>query len=53
LPKDFAQRFDYYMDRNYLRVEIQCGSKYVTEYKQVATVSLIDVLASIGGQSGL
>jgi hypothetical protein len=53
LPKDFARRFDYYMDRNYLKVEIQCGSKYVTQYKQVATVSLIDVFASIGGQSGL
>ncbi|CAF1463424.1 unnamed protein product [Adineta steineri] len=53
LPDDFAQNFSYYMDRNYLRVEIQCGSKYVIEYKQVATLSLIDVFASIGGQSGL
>jgi hypothetical protein len=53
LPQDFTQRFDYYMDRNYLKVEIACSSKYVTEYKQVATMSLIDVFSSIGGQTGL
>ncbi|CAF1055038.1 unnamed protein product [Didymodactylos carnosus] len=53
LPNDFAQRFDYYMDRNYLRIEVACGSKYVTEYKQVATLPLIDMFASIGGQTGL
>ncbi|CAF1616856.1 unnamed protein product [Adineta ricciae] len=52
-PPDFVQRYDYYMDQNYFRVEIACGSKYVMEYKQEAKVSWIDVFASIGGQTGL
>ncbi|CAF0860576.1 unnamed protein product [Adineta steineri] len=53
LPNDFAQRFDYYFERNYLKLFIACGSKYVTEYKQEAKTSLIDTFAAIGGQTGL
>jgi hypothetical protein len=53
LPSDFSERFDYYFDRNYLKVQISCGSKYVTEYKQEAKLTIIDTFAAIGGQTGL
>jgi hypothetical protein len=53
LPSDFAQRFDYYFNRNYLKVLVSCGSKYVTEYKQEAKLSIIDTFSAIGGQTGL
>ena len=53
LPSDFSQRFDYYFNRNYLKVQISCGSKYVTEYKQEAKLTIIDTFAAIGGQTGL
>ena len=53
LPDDFAERFDYYFDRNYLKVRVTCGSEYVTEYKQVAKLSFVDTFAAIGGQTGL
>ncbi|CAF1236001.1 unnamed protein product [Adineta steineri] len=53
VPDDFAQRFDYYFERNYLKVFIGCGSKYVTEYKQEAKLSFIDTFSAIGGQTGL
>ncbi|CAF1229736.1 unnamed protein product [Adineta ricciae] len=52
-PPDFAQRYDYYMNQNYLRVELACGSKYVMEYTQEPKVSFTDVFSSIGGQTGL
>ena len=53
LPSDFSQRFDYYFDRNYLKVQVSCGSKYVTEYNQEAKLSIIDTFSAIGGQTGL
>ena len=53
VPNDFAQRFDYYFERNYLKVLVSCGSKYVTEYNQEAKITLIDTFSAIGGQSGL
>jgi hypothetical protein len=53
VPPDFAQKFDYYFDRNYLKVRVTCGSKYVTEYNQEAKLTLIDTFSAIGGQTGL
>ena len=53
LPNDFAQHSDHYFDRNYLKVRVTCGSKYVTEYKQVAKLSFVDTFAAIGGQTSL
>lgn len=53
LPNDFVQRFDYYFDRNYLKVFITCGNKYVTVYKQEAQLTITDTFAAIGGQMGL
>jgi hypothetical protein len=53
LPDDFAQRFDYYFERNYMKVLVSCGSQYVTEYIQEAKLSIIDTFSAIGGQTGL
>ncbi|CAF2680359.1 unnamed protein product [Rotaria sp. Silwood2] len=53
LPNDFAQRFDYYFNRNYLKILVSCGSKYVTEYKQEPKLTIIDTFSAIGGQTGL
>jgi hypothetical protein len=53
LPSNFSQNFDYYFNRNYLKVLVSCGSKYVTEYKQEAKLSIIDTFSAIGGQTGL
>ncbi|CAF4087271.1 unnamed protein product [Adineta steineri] len=53
VPDDFAQRFDYYFERNYLKVFIGCGIKYVTKYKQEAKLSFVDTFSAIGGQTGL
>jgi hypothetical protein len=53
LPDDFAQRFDYYFERNYLNMWVSCGSKYVTEYNQEAGMTLGDMFSAIGGQTGL
>jgi hypothetical protein len=53
VPPDFAQNFNYYFDRNYLKVLVTCGSKYVTEYNQEAKLTLIDTFSAIGGQTGL
>ncbi|CAF3823936.1 unnamed protein product [Adineta steineri] len=52
-PSDFAQRFDYYLDRNYLKLAVSCGSKYTIEYNQEAKLSIIDTFSAIGGQTGL
>jgi hypothetical protein len=53
LPSDFSQRFDYYFNRNYLKLQVSCGSKYVTEYQQEAKLTIVDTFSSIGGQTGL
>lgn len=53
LPNDFAQRFDYYFNRNYIKVRVACGSHYVTEYQQEAKISVTDTFSAIGGQTGL
>ena len=53
VPDDFAQRFDYYFERNYLKVFVGCGSKYVTGYTQEAKLSLVDTFSAVGGQTGL
>jgi acid-sensing ion channel 5 len=52
-PSDLAQRFDYYLNRNYLKLQVTCGSKYTIEYNQEAKLTLIDTFAAIGGQTGL
>lgn len=53
VPSNFTQNFDYYFNRNYLKVLITCGSKYVTEYNQEAKLTIIDTFSAIGGQTGL
>ncbi|CAF2401028.1 unnamed protein product [Rotaria sp. Silwood2] len=53
LPNDFAQRFDYYFNRNYLKVRVTCGSQYITEYQQEAKLTIIDTFSAVGGQTGL
>ncbi|CAF3187174.1 unnamed protein product [Rotaria sp. Silwood2] len=53
LPNDFAQRFNYYFNRNYLKVRIACGSQYVTKYQQEAKLTIIDTFSAVGGQTGL
>ncbi|CAF1068437.1 unnamed protein product [Adineta ricciae] len=53
VPDDFAQRFDYYFERNYLKVLVACGNKYVTKYSQAAKLSFVDTFSAVGGQTGL
>lgn len=53
LPDDFAVNHSSYMDANYLRVIVKCGSPYVTINKQKAKLSLVDTFSAIGGQIGL
>jgi hypothetical protein len=53
VPRDFAQRFDYYFDRNYLSLLVAYGSKYVTQYNQEARLTPGDMFSAIGGQTGL
>ncbi|UJR19931.1 hypothetical protein I4U23_023063 [Adineta vaga] len=53
LPSDIGQRFDYYFDRNYLKLQISCGSKYTIEYNQEAKLTFNDTFSAIGGQTGL
>jgi hypothetical protein len=53
LPSDFAANYNYYMDANYLKVQVRCASQYVTTYKQEAKLSIVDTFSAIGGQTGL
>ncbi|CAF1207916.1 unnamed protein product [Adineta ricciae] len=53
LPSDIAQNFDYYFDRNYLKVQVSCSSKYTIEYNQEAKLTVVDTFSAIGGQTGL
>ncbi|CAF4799737.1 unnamed protein product, partial [Rotaria magnacalcarata] len=53
LPNDFAANHNKYIDSNYLRVTVTCGSAYVTVYKQKAKITLIDTFSAVGGQTGL
>ncbi|CAF3203108.1 unnamed protein product [Rotaria sp. Silwood2] len=53
LPNDFAAKYDAYMNSNYLRVTITCGSRYVTINRQEAKLTIVDTFAAIGGQTGL
>ncbi|CAF3516339.1 unnamed protein product [Rotaria sp. Silwood1] len=53
LPNDFAANYDAYMDINYLRVTVTCGSRYVVINKQQAKLTLVDTFSAIGGQTGL
>jgi hypothetical protein len=53
LPSDFAANYNYYMDANYLKVQVMCASQYVSIYKQEAKLSIVDTFSAIGGQTGL
>lgn len=53
LPNDFASNYSAYMDANYLRVTVLCGSPYVTVHRQQAKLTFIDTFSGIGGHTGL
>ncbi|CAF3360822.1 unnamed protein product [Rotaria socialis] len=53
LPNDFAVNHNKYVDSNYLRVTVTCGSAYVTVHKQAAKITLIHAFSAVGGQTGL
>ncbi|CAF4045184.1 unnamed protein product [Rotaria sp. Silwood2] len=53
LPDGFAEKYNAYMDANYLRVTVMCASPYVTIHKQQAKLTLTDTFSAIGGQTGL
>ncbi|CAF4858808.1 unnamed protein product [Rotaria socialis] len=52
LPNDFAVNHNKYIDSNYLRVTVTCGSAYVTVHKQAAKITLIHAFSAVGGQTG-
>ncbi|CAF0777772.1 unnamed protein product [Adineta ricciae] len=53
LPNNITQNFDYYFNRNYLKVQVSCSNKYTVEYNQEAKLSIVDTFSAIGGQTGL
>ncbi|CAF1324566.1 unnamed protein product, partial [Didymodactylos carnosus] len=52
LQADFQTNYDSYIDNNYLKLTVICGSQYVTTYQEKTVYTWTALLSDIGGQSG-
>ena len=53
LPLDWSKAWREHIHRNYLSITVACETVVVENNTQSATVTLVDVLSNIGGQTGL
>lgn len=53
LPIDWLQNWRSHIDSSYLSVELVHESTVVENYTQTATMTAVDVLSNVGGQTGL
>ncbi|CAF0993422.1 unnamed protein product [Rotaria sordida] len=53
LPIDWSTNWRSHIDSSYLSVELVHESSVVENYTQTATMSAVDVLSNVGGQTGL
>jgi hypothetical protein len=53
LPNDWSSNWRSYVDSSYLSVELVHESALVENYTQKETMTAIDVLSNVGGQTGL
>jgi hypothetical protein len=53
LPVDWSTNWQSYVDSSYLSVELVHESSLVENYTQIATMTAMEVLSNVGGQTGL
>ena len=53
LPADWSSNASAYIGRNYVGLQVTLSTFLVNSYTQSATLSWTDVLANVGGQTGL
>ncbi|CAF2515109.1 unnamed protein product [Rotaria sp. Silwood2] len=53
LPMDWSTNWRSHIDSSYLSVELVHQSTLIENYTQTATMSAVDVLSNVGGQTGL
>jgi hypothetical protein len=53
LPADWSTNWRSYIDSSYLSVELIHESTLVENYNQTITMTAVDVLSNVGGQTGL
>lgn len=53
LPTDWSTQWRSHLESSYLSVELIHESSIVENYTQKATLSPVDVLSNVGGQTGL
>ncbi|CAF0745170.1 unnamed protein product [Adineta ricciae] len=53
LPKDWTTQWQSHIDNSYLSIELIHESSVVENYTQTATVTAVNVLSNVGGQTGL
>ncbi len=52
-PMDWSINWRSHIDSSYLSVELVHESTLVENYTQIATMTAVDVLSNVGGQTGL
>ncbi|CAF1442690.1 unnamed protein product [Rotaria sp. Silwood1] len=53
LPIDWSTNWRSYIDSSYLSIDLVHESTLIENYTQTATMSAVDVLSNVGGQTGL
>ena len=53
LPSDWSNTWPVHVQKNFVRLLVQCESLLVEHYNQTPSLSKIDVLSNIGGHTGL
>lgn len=53
LPNDWTTQWQWHIDNSYLSIELIHESSVVENYTQTATMTAVDVLSNVGGQTGL
>ncbi len=53
LPMDWSTNWRSHIDSSYLSIELVHESALVEQYTQTATMTSVDVLSNVGGQTGL
>ena len=53
LPANWSSTWQTEIQKNYVGLSVECESTNVDNYNQSASLTVMDVLANVGGQSGL
>ncbi len=53
LPIDWSTNWQSHIDSSYLSIDLIHESALVEQYTQTATMTAVDVLSNVGGQTGL